>query len=58
MDFEPGTVVREPDGPRAAMKMGPSVTAGRWFVMHPDHGGHYTDGKREDIDNWHVLGTE
>ena len=38
-----------------AIRTGPSVTVGTWFVFHPDNGGHYSDGVREKVDDWPVI---
>ena len=53
---KPVELRRDPDDPnRAAYKTGSGVTAGAWFVFHADHGGGYTDGKSEGIDDWPVA---
>ena len=41
-----------PDGERIAVLTGPSVTAGKYFVYSPDHGGGYTSGAGEGVENW------
>lgn len=47
---------RNPENPlQAAYRTGTGVTAGEWFVFHADHGGGYTDGVREGVENWTVL---
>jgi len=38
---KPGTVRKKDEF--VAIKMDPSVTAGAWFVIHPKHGGGYSD---------------
>lgn len=42
-----------PDG-QVAVRMGPSVTAGEYFVIYPDDGGHYTRHQSEvdTIEMW------
>lgn len=46
-----GTMLKGPSG-HIAIRTGPTVTAGDWFVFHPDHGGGYTDGKAQKVDDW------
>lgn len=41
---------------RIAIKTGPGVTVAPWFVFHPDHGGHYTDGVKEKVEEWPRYG--
>lgn len=51
----PGTAFQGPDG-QVALKMGPKVAAGQFFVIHPDHGGHYSDDAEVDtIKDWPQL---
>lgn len=37
--------------------MGPGVTVGKYFVIHPDHGGHYESGVEpvKEIEGWPKL---
>ena len=51
---EPGAALRGPNG-QVAIKMGPAVTAGAYFIIDPNHGGHYTNGVREQVDTWQPL---
>lgn len=48
----PGTAFQGPDG-QVAVKMGPAVSAGQYFVIHPDNGGHYTD--ENEVKGWPQL---
>lgn len=53
---QPVEIRRNPENPlQAAYRTGTGVTAGEWFVFHADHGGGYTDGVREGVENWTVL---
>lgn len=53
---KPVEIRRDPEEPkRAAYKTGSGVSAGDWFVFHADHGGGYSDGTREGIENWTVV---
>jgi hypothetical protein len=47
--LEPGTIKRK--GDFIAFKMADSVTAGSWYVIHPAHGGGYTSGEAERIED-------
>lgn len=48
-----GTVYqRSADGP-VAVRMGPAVTAGDYFVIDPDNGGYYTSAT--DVEEWTPL---
>lgn len=49
MAIRPGIVRIGPNGHRA-IKMGPGVTAGPWYVMHPDHGGAYSS--EDTVADW------
>lgn len=54
----PGTARRGPNN-EVAFKMGDGVTAGAYFVIHPDHGGAYSDGKTPyDVSQWPLLAEE
>lgn len=55
---EPGTARRNPENGSVAMRMGPRVAACEYFVIHPDHGGHYTDGVPENVAEWPRLADE
>lgn len=51
---KPGTVLRGPDG-YIAIGTGKAVTAGDWFIYHPDHGGAYGDGVAQNVADWTPL---
>lgn len=48
---------QDPSNPnRAAIRTGPNITAGAWFVFELNNGGEgYTDGAGDGIDNWQPL---
>lgn len=47
-----GAVLQGPDG-QVAIRMGAGVTAGKFFVLHPDRGGHYSSEQEDaDIPAW------
>lgn len=48
----PGTAFQGPEG-QLAVRMGPGVTAGEFFVIHPDNGGHYASG--DEVADWNEL---
>lgn len=53
--IQPGTALQGPNG-QVAMRMGPGVTAGKYFVIHPDHGGHWAAGAEvEPIESWQQM---
>lgn len=46
-------VRRNPDNPdQVAVKTGPKVSAGAWFIFDANNGGGYSDGEREGVENW------
>ena len=55
-----GTVRKSPEG-KIAVRMGPGVSAGAYFVLDPNNGGFYSDGSKEtigtetDVADWAVL---
>lgn len=51
---KPGTVRQGPDG-FIAIKTGDGVTAGDWYIYHPDHGGGYGDGEAQKVSEWTPL---
>jgi hypothetical protein len=53
-----GTARRDPETGSIAVRMGPGVTIGEWFVVHPDNGGHYTDDRTGVITAWPELRTQ
>lgn len=45
----------DPENPdRIAIGTGPRITAGAWFLFDINHGGFYTDGNLEGINDWPV----
>lgn len=48
---------QSPDG-NIALRMGPGVTAGQYFVLNPDNGGYYenNDDQVAAIEKWKEIG--
>ena len=47
---------QDPNNPnRAAIRTGPRVIAGAWFVFDLNAGGGYTAGVEEGVDNWQPM---
>lgn len=57
--IKPGDVLEGPDGQRA-IRMGPGVAVGQYFVIHPDHGGHYVGDTDliKTIESWPKMVAE
>jgi hypothetical protein len=57
--LDKGTAFMRPDGAVVAVRMGPGVTAGQYFVLDPDNGGYYEndDAKVAEIESWKKLDT-
>jgi hypothetical protein len=53
-DTPKGTVRQHPEGTFVAVRMGPSVAVGDYFVLSPDNGGYYENDpeKITEIDGW------
>ena len=46
------------NGPQGqvAIRTGPKVTAGAWFIYDPDQGGYYSSGEAEGVKDWRDAG--
>ena len=60
MDLAPGTILRRKNRTEEdqliAIKTGPGVAVGRFFLYHPDHGGGYESDLPGGEENWEVTG--
>lgn len=61
MDRAPGTILRKKDRAETgdefiAIKTGPGVAAGAWFVYHPSHGGGYEGALPGGEELWEETG--
>lgn len=52
MGAEKAEIRWDPSTGAIAIKTGPNITVGEWFVFHPNNGGHYSTGEREKVAEW------